>query len=156
MWILHFLPSDFILLFTNALLIIGILFVIAGLVAHRIPLIWKYQLPFKLIGLVLFAAGIFFRGGYSVEMDWRERVAEVERQLEQAKKESAKVNTVIQEKVVTRVQVVKEKADTLIQYVDREVIKEVDNCRLSPEAIEVHNEAAELNKIVEQQRKQQK
>jgi preprotein translocase subunit SecF len=156
MWILHFLPDSLILLATNLLLLIGIAATVAGLFAHRIPLIWQYQLPFKIVGIALLALGVYFRGGYSVEMTWRERVAEVEAQLEEAKKESAKVNTVVETRVVTKTQVVKQKADTLIEYVDREIVKEVNNCPIPQEAIDVHNEAARMNRIIEQQRKGQK
>jgi preprotein translocase subunit SecF len=156
MWILHFLPDSLILLATNLLLLIGIAATVAGLFAHRIPVIWQYQLPFKIVGIALLALGVYFRGGYSVEMTWRERVAEVEAQLEEAKKESAKVNTVVETRVVTKTQVVKQKADTLIEYVDREIVKEVNNCPIPQEAIDVHNEAARMNRIIEQQRKGQK
>ena len=153
MWILHFLPDSVILWFTNLLLLTGIVATVAGLFAHRIPLIWQYQLPFKIAGIALLALGVYFRGGYAIEMQWRERVKEVEAQLEVAKQESAKVNTVVETKVVTKTQVVKEKADTLIQYVDREVVREVNNCPIPKEVIDVHNEAAQMNRAIEQQRK---
>jgi len=156
MWILHFLPDSLILWATNLLLLIGVAAVVAGLFAHRIPVIWQYQLPFKIMGIALLALGVYFRGGYGVEMAWRERVAEVEAQLEAAKAESAKVNTVVETRVVTKTRVVKEKADTLVQYVDREIIKEVDNCQLPKEAVDVHNEAARMNQAIEQMRKGQK
>ena len=107
----------------------------------------------QIISVVVLLSGVYFKGGYSTEMLWREKVREVEAKLEHAKQESAKVNTVVETKVVTQTKVVKEKADILIQYVDREVIKEVDNCQLPVEAMDVHNEAARLNKVIEQQRK---
>ena len=52
-----------------------------------------------------------------------------------------------------------EKADTPIEHVDREIfkdreiVKEVNNCPVPQEVIDVHNEAARMNKIIEQQRK---
>jgi hypothetical protein len=55
--------------------------------------------------------------------------------------------------------VIREKADTLVQFVereifkDREIVREVNNCPVPQEAIEVHNEAARMNQIIEQQRK---
>jgi hypothetical protein len=107
----------------------------------------------QIVSVVILIAGVYFKGGYSTEMLWREKVREVEAELEKAKQESAKVNTVIETKVVTQTKVVKEKADTLIEYVDREVIKEIENCRVPAEAVSVHNEAARLNQAVEQQRK---
>ncbi len=49
---------------------------------------------------------------------------------------------------------IKEKADTVIKYVDRPVIQEFDkNCPIPKEAIDVHNEAARMNKAIEEMRK---
>ena len=158
MWILHFLPDSFILWFTNAVLLAGIVLAVAGLFAHRIPVIWQYQLPFKLAGIVLLALGVYFRGGYSVEMAWRERVAELETKIAQAQEASEKVNTVVQTRIVTKTKIIKEKADTIVEYVDRdrEIIKFDTTCPIPKEAIDVHNEAAQMNRIIEEQRKGRK
>ncbi len=84
MWILHFLPDALILWFCNILLLTGIVLTVAGFFVHRIPfpLLWQYQLPFKVLGIALLVLGVYFRGGYAVEAEWRERVAEVEAILE--------------------------------------------------------------------------
>ena len=145
MWILHFLPDAAILWAVNLLLLAGIILAVAGLFAHRIPLIWQYQLPFKIVGIALLALGVYFRGGYGVEMTWRERVAEVEAQLEEAKKESAKVNTVVETRVVTKTKIIKEKGDVIVQQVDRVIPVEKD-CAVPKEAIDLHNQAATLNR----------
>ena len=162
MWILHFLPDSVILWFTNTVLLLGIVLAIAGLFAHRIPVIWQYQLPFKIAGIVLLALGVYFRGGYAVEMAWRERVLELEAKVAQAQEASEKVNTQVETKVVTKTRIIKEKADTMIQYVDREifkdreVVREVNNCPVPKEVIDVHNEAAQMNRVIEEQRKARK
>lgn len=158
MWILHFLPDTLIIWVCNLTLLLGLLAVIAGLFAHRIPVIWQYQVPFKVLGIALLALGVYFRGGYAVEMAWRERVAELETQVAAAKLASEKVNTVIQTQVVTKTRVIKEKADTIVQYVDRdrEIIKFDTTCPVPQEAIDVHNEAAAMNKAIEAQRKARK
>jgi predicted membrane metal-binding protein len=159
MWILQLLPSAVILWFCNILLLVGILLTVAGFFIHRIPFLYQYQLPFRVIGIALLTLGVYFRGGYAVESEWRQRVTELEAQLKVAEAESAKVNTVIQDRVVTKTRIIKEKADTLIQYVDRdvfkdrEIVKEVNNCPVPQEAIDVHNEAARMNQVIEQQRK---
>lgn len=158
MWLLHFLPDAFLAFIVNMVLIIGIVstvltcFLLKFLVRFM-PMLSPHVRIAQIVSVVILIAGVYFKGGYSTEMLWREKVREVEAQLEQAKQESAKVNTVVETKVVTQTKVVKEKADTLIQYVDREVIKEVENCRVPTEALDVHNEAARMNKAIEQQRK---
>lgn len=159
MWILQFLPDSLIIWFCNILLLAGIVLTVAGWFAHRIPFVYHYQLPFKIAGVVLLVLGVYFRGGVAVEMEWRDRVHQLEEKLKVAQEQSAQVNTVIQDRVVTKTQVIREKADTLVQFVereifkDREIVKEVNNCPVPQEAIDVHNEAARMNKIIEEQRK---
>lgn len=155
MWILHFLPDGIILWFCNLLLLAGVVLTIAGFFVHRIPVIWQYQLPFKVLGIALLALGVYFRGGYAVEAVWRERVAELEAKLKDAEIASQKVNEKIVEKVVYRDKVIKQQGETIIQKVDNIITVEKD-CRVPQEAIDVHNEAARMNKIIEQQRKGQK
>ena len=158
MLILHFLPDSLILWFCNIVLLLGMILTLAGLFAHRIPVIWQYQLPFKVLGIALLSAGVYFRGGYSVEMAWRERVTELEAKVAEARAESERVNTVVETRVVTKTRVIKEKADTIVQYVDRdrEIIKFDATCPVPQEAIDVHNEAARMNQAIEAQRKARK
>jgi hypothetical protein len=151
MWILQFLPDALILWFCNILLLLGVVLTVLGFFVHRIPLLYQYQLPFKIGGVVLLALGVYFRGGYAVEMTWRERVAELEKQLAAAAAKSAEVNTVIEQKVVYRDKIIKEQGKTLIEYVDREVVKTIpQQCdRLPAELIEVHNRAARINQVAD-------
>ena len=159
MWLLSFLPDSFLLYVVNGILVIGaVSSFLAFFVLHRIlnkfPTLAPYHLLFQIVSAALLVAGIYFKGGYGVEMEWRERVAKVEAELEEAKKKSEDVKVVIQEKVVTKTKVIKEKGDTIVKYVDRPVIQEFDKtCPLPKEAIDVHNEAARMNKAIEEMRK---
>ena len=79
-------------------------------------------------------------------MMWRDRVAAMEEKVAAAEVKSAKTNTVIQKVYVDKVKVVK---DT--QYVIQERIKEVEklidkDCRVAPEAVDIHNDAAKNRK----------
>ncbi len=145
MWILHFLPDAVILWFCNILLLIGIVLTVAGFFVHRIPfpLLWQYQLPFKVLGIALLVLGVYFRGGYAVEAEWRERVAEVEAKLKAAEQQSVKENTRIETKVVKKTEYITRRGSDIIQYVDREVVKYDDSCNIPRPFIEAHNRAAE-------------
>jgi hypothetical protein len=151
MWILHFLPDAVILWFCNILLLIGIVLTIAGFFIQRIPfpLLWQYQLPFKIAGVLLLVAGVYFRGGYGVEMAWRERVAEVEAKLRVAEAESAKENVKIVERVVKKTEYITRRGQDVIQYVDREIVKydtkfaPGGQCEIPREFIKALNQAAE-------------
>lgn len=142
MWILHFLPDSVILWFTNILLLVGIAATLAGFFAHRIPLVWQYQLPFKAAGVALLALGVFFRGGYSVEMDWRERVAQVEAKLAAAEKESQAANEKLAARGQTKLKEIRGKTVIVKQYIDREVTKYDATCPIPPAVVRAHNAAA--------------
>jgi hypothetical protein len=151
MWILHFLPDAVILWFCNILLLIGTVLTVAGFFIHRIPfpLLWQYQLPFKIAGVLLLVAGVYFRGGLAVEMQWRERVAEVEARLRAAEEQSVKENVRIQERVVKKTEYITRRGQDIIQYVDREIVKydvkfaPGGQCEIPREFITTINRAAE-------------
>jgi preprotein translocase subunit SecF len=147
MWILHFLPDAFILWFCNILLLVGIVLTIAGFFAHRIPLVWQYQMPFKFVGIALLVLGVYFRGGYAVEMQWRERVAEVEAKLAQAEKQSQEANVKLETKGKEKIRVIKEKGQVIKQYIDREVTKYDSTCNIPNEVVKAHNAAAKNEAI---------
>ena len=154
MWILHFLPDALILWFCNILLLTGVVLTVAGFFVHRIPfpLLWQYQLPFKILGIALLVLGVYFRGGYGVEMAWRERVAEVEARLKAAEEQSTKENTRIETKTVNRTRLIRERGEEIVKYVDREVVKYDTKfmpggiCEIPREFIKAHNDATEAPK----------
>ena len=160
MWLLSFLPDSFLLYVVNSILVVGavssfLAFFVLHKILNKFPAVAPYHLLFQVVSAVLLIAGIYFKGGYSVEMEWRTKVAEIEAKLEIAKQESAKVNTVVETKVITKTKIIKEKADTIIQYVDREkeIVKFDTTCPIPKEAIDVHNEAARMNQAIEELKK---
>ena len=102
----------------------------------------QYKLPAELIGIIVLLAGTYLFGGYGVEMSWRDKVKQLEEKIRIAEEKSAQVNTVIQEKIVYKTKVIKQKE---IEYIDR--IKEVEKiidakCEVDPVAIDILNKAA--------------
>jgi hypothetical protein len=146
MWILHFLPDSVIVWFCNILLITGIVVTAAGWVAHRVPVLWPYQLGFKLAGIALLVLGVYFRGGLAVEESWRERVAVVEAKLAEAEKVSAEANTQIESKSQKQTAAVRQRTTYIRQYVDREVVKYDAGCAIPEPFVRAHNTAAEAPK----------
>jgi len=146
MWILHFLPDSIILAFCNILLFAGIVATAAGFAAHRIPVLWSYQLGFKLAGILLLVLGVYFRGGLAVEEQWRERVTAVEAKLAIAEKASADANRTVEVKTQQRVTQIRQRMTYVKQYVDREVVKYNDQCQIPEPFVRAHNSAAEAPK----------
>jgi hypothetical protein len=144
MWMLNFIPDAWLVMAVHAITAAGAVALVIGSLTGWIPGIKSYAGVVRIIGTVLLCAGLYFEGGVGVEMSWRARVAELEAKVREAEAKSAKVNTVIQEKVVYKTRVIKEK-----EYVVQEKIKEVEKVidaacpELPAEAIDILNQSAQ-------------
>lgn len=148
MWILHFLPDSLILWVTNTLLFVGIVAAVASIVVHKIPVLWRYQIPFKIAALLLLVAGVYLRGGYATEMAWRERVAQAELQVKQYEELAADLNKKLAEAEKNKITYIQGRVQIVKQYIDREV-KVYDGkfgpggtCAFPQEFINAHNQSA--------------
>jgi hypothetical protein len=151
-------------------------FILAFFVLHKIlnkiPSLSKYVTIIQIVSAVLLTAGIYFKGGYTTEMMWRDRVKELEAKVAAAEAESKKENVVIQEKIVKQKEFIKGKTEYITKYIDKletkevikevqgpervrieEVIKYIESCPVPKELINVHNDAAILNKAAKDPRK---
>lgn len=146
MWLLSFLPDSFLLWVINIILVAGLVGTLSSYFIRFIPPLVPYAQGIKILGIVLLVLGVWFRGGYDVEMEWREKLKEAEAKVAIAETKSKETNTVIQKVYIDKIKTVK---DT--QYIIQERIKEVEKiidkeCRVVPEAIDIHNDAAKNRK----------
>ena len=142
MWILHLLPESYILLITYCLIGLGALGMLISWAITFIPFLNIYRVWIQILSTLLLVSGIYWYGGYSNEMVWREQVAQLEEQVKQAETKSAVVNTEIKVVYQDRVKVVKQDV-VVIQEKIREVEKIIDKgCVVAPEALSILNEAA--------------
>lgn len=145
MWILNWLPD----VVFHLILIAGVLALLAGFVLKFIPFVKQYQLPLQVIGILLTVLGVWYEGGIAKDAEWKARVAELETKVAQAEAKSAQVNTKVVTKIITKTQVIKEKGDTVVQYIDREVAKYDAQCKIPQAAIKAHDASA-LNKAIDE------
>jgi hypothetical protein len=145
MWILNWLPD----VVFHLILIAGVLCLLAGFVFKFVPFVKSYQLPLQVVGILLTILGVWYEGGIAKDAEWKARVAELETKVAQAEAKSAQVNTKVVTKIVTKTQVIKEKGDTVVRYIDREVAKYDAQCKIPEAAIRAHDASA-LNKAVEE------
>jgi hypothetical protein len=113
--------------------------------SHIIPLT-TYRLPIKISGLVVVAAVIFILGLLYADGVWQQAARELQQQVAVAEAKSQQVNTVVQERVVVKTQVVRERGAATVEYVVREVVKHDAGCTIPPEFVHAHNRAAEVPK----------
>lgn len=149
MWILSILSENII----HAIFTAGILGVIAVFVLGFIPFINKYKLPIQIISILVTVFGVYLEGGLADSKEWQLKVKEVEAKVAKAEAAAANKNVEIQEKIVETTKVVHEKGKNIIRYIDKEVVKNqevvkyIENCPVPKEIIDLHNQAAELNKV---------
>ena len=142
-WMLSFIPDSLFIWITYGLMTIGAGLYVASKLVQWIPLMGQYKLPAELIGIVVLLGGVYLFGGYGVEMAWRDKVRQLEEKVKAAEAKSQEVKVQIQEKIVYKTKVVKEKETV---YIDRikEIAKEIDaKCEVDPRVIEELNKASE-------------
>jgi len=170
MWLLSFLPTGFLEFIINTVLVASIVGVVIGFVGSKIPFVGSYSTIIKYASIVLFCIGLYWKGGFSVEKEWRARVEEMQEKVRLAEEKSQQTNTEIQTKVVEKTKIVREKGKTQIEYINRlvegktvEIVKDMteeqkqeflikqkelqdalQNCPVPRIIIEEHNKAVEL------------
>ena len=151
-WMIGLIPDAVLSGLYWAIIAAGITGVLAGWLGKWIPFYGNYAKILQPVGIVLLVLGVWLRGGYDTEMAWRAKVAEAEARVAAAEQKSQETNTVIEQKIVEKTKVIKGKTEYITQYLDREVVKKeeiikyIEQCPVPKEIIDIHNQAADLNK----------
>ena len=143
-WMINLIPD----IFWTLLLWAGVLSVLASYLLGKIPFVSQYRIPLRVGGVLAVLIGVYFYGVIANEAKWQAKIKELEEKVAVAEAKSTETNTVVKTEVVEKVKIVKERAKTQIEYVDRviekdkEVIKYVENCPVPKSIIDQINEAA--------------
>jgi hypothetical protein len=144
MWIINFLP-DWIF---YAILVLGLIGLAITYFLRFIPIpaIFIYKTPIQLASVVMIAFGVYMSGVIANEQKWKDRVAELEKQYAESQAKSEKVSTEVVTKYITKREIIREKGEEQIRYIDREITKYNEVCKLPKEVITLHNQAAKAPK----------
>jgi len=148
MWILTILPDAAI----HIIFGLGILGTIAGFVLGFLVFMRPYRLAVQISSLLLLTFGVYLEGGLADYKEWELKVAEMKVKVAEGEVKSANANVEIQEKIVEKTKIVREKGRDIIKYIDKEVVKKeevikyIENCPVPKDIVDLHNQAAELNK----------
>jgi len=142
MFLLHLLPTSMLIYFVNLIFYTGVVCTLFGFV-FRFKFFENWRLIIQVLGVLALGLGLYMKGGYSVEMEWRARAAELQAKIDAAAVKSQETNTVIQTKVVTKIKKIKEvQVQLQKEIVEKEKIINGE-CVVPKEAIEILNKAAE-------------
>lgn len=144
MWMLSFIPDSWIIWAIHAITIAGAVLFIIGTIVKRISWINQYGMIMRIIGFVLFGAGLYFEGGRGCEVEWRNKVEVAQAEVAALKEKSKEINTKVVTKYIERVKVVKENTNAISAKIN-ETITEQDNanCSIPSSAIVLHDAASQ-------------
>lgn len=162
MWLLNLLPDWF---FFSLVLLGGLAFAATYFLKYiPVPALYLYRTPIQIVSVLVVFFSTFMMGVMYNENSWLERAKEMDQKVAAAESKAKEVNVVVEEKIVEKTKVVKEKGRDIIQYIDRwntkevikevegpekirreEVIKYIENCPVPKEMIDIHNKAAGLD-----------
>jgi uncharacterized membrane protein (DUF106 family) len=153
---LSFVPDSFLLLIVNGILVAGaVLTFLSFFVINRIlrffPPLANYHTLLQVISVAILAAGVYFKGSYQTEIEWREKVAEWKAKAEEfqakadrAKKEGEDLNKRLEEERKKKQKVRVEYYNTIKTELKEVEVEKVINaeCKVDPKANEILNKAA--------------
>ena len=146
MWLIGFLPDSVF----YALLILGLLGIIASIVLRNLPIISKYHNPLFLLGLLMTVVGVWFAGGISKDREYREAISEMQVKVAESEKRASEASAQVEYVYRDQIKVVEKIKYEVISNI-RKYEGELDaNCKISPTAVEILNKSASaVNKTPE-------
>jgi hypothetical protein len=138
MLLLNFLPDAVF----YAILLIGILGIIAGFVLGFIPIVNKYKLPIQVISIILTVVGVWYAGGIAKNKEYKAQIEAAEARAALAEEKAKAATARVEYVFLDRVKTIKD-AQVVVQERIRDIsIKIDDQCKVIPEVIDIHNQAA--------------
>lgn len=143
MWILSWLPDGWMIFIISALFGIGLIGYILGVYGGILLFLRPYANTVKLVSIAVMLLSLYLYGGYNTEIKWRDRVKELQTEIDKKniKSESATKEIVI--KYVERVKVIKEKTHANVKEVTKYITKEIDaGCSIPDDFRLLHSRAS--------------
>ena len=140
LWLL----SSWISYIVHAALIVGVIRTFFGSILNKVPFINNYASILRAIALPLFIVAVFAEGYLYASKSWIEEAKKYEEKVKVAEQQSKDANTKLSKELADKNKEIKQQ-----QVIIKEKIKEVQvkvnaECKVAPEAINIHNEAAKL------------
>jgi hypothetical protein len=112
---------------------------VVGTIGKNIPIVNTYTNPMRIGGVLLFILGVWFEGGYSVEMSYRARIAEMQAKIDAAAIKSEAVNVKIEKKIEQNTIYIREKVAEDAKEIEQNRNEIDGGCKLSDTAWMLYN-----------------
>ena len=135
MWLLEHVPNWV----SQLSFLLGILVIVISLfIPNNL-----YKIVIKFIGIFILCFNCLMIGINSERDIWEAKVKELEVKLASSEVQSVKENIKIVEKIVTKKQIIKERGEEVVKYIDKEVVKYDSKCEIPQEFIKSLNDSSE-------------
>ena len=134
MWYLQFVPH-WIFYGILGIGIFGIIF------SRFVP--FYYKTAVQAVSYIAFAFGLFMAGAVKGSESLLAEMKDLREKVTVAEVKSVEETVKIETKYINKTQVIRERGEDVIKYIDREVVKYDSTCVIPKEFIEAHNKAAE-------------
>ena len=141
MWFLNFIPTELLQLAIHGVVALGVILSLAGAFASRIDFIGQYGIAAKILGSVLLLIGVFFEGGYGVEMSYRLKTQQLQAEIATAEKKSDDLQKVLSVKSKQKTIIIKEKVVENAKDIEANRIVINNGCTISDDAWMFYNRA---------------
>jgi hypothetical protein len=141
-WIISLIPDAILNWLYWLIIAAGISGIAAGWLGRWIPFYGKYIQFIKPLGVILLVLGVWLRGGYDTEMQWRARVEEAQAKVAKAEEASKEFNTKLDQERKKKAKVRTEYITTVKERIVKETQVIDAECKVAPEALSILNDAA--------------
>jgi hypothetical protein len=134
MWYLQFVPH-WIFYGILGIGIFGIIF------SRFVP--FYYKTAVQAVSYIAFAFGLFMAGAVKGSESLLAEMKDLREKVTVAEEKSVEETVKIETKYINKTQVIRERGEDVLKYIDREVVKYDSTCVIPKEFVEAHNKAAE-------------
>ena len=139
---LSFVPDAILYAVVIGIMFTGITLYAFSFITRVLPPLIPYAGMIRVLGTILTVVGIYFFGSYSTEMEWRNKVAELEAKVAVSEQQSKDANNKIQTVVQEKIKYVKDTRVVIQEHIKTVEAKIDSICKVAPEAVDILNEAA--------------
>lgn len=137
-WLLQLLP-DWIFHLT---LLIGVVGITTSFVLSFIPFVSQYKTIIQILSVLLLVVGVYYEGAISNNAQWEQKVTELQIKLAKAEKDSAELNTLLIEELLSKEKSIVEINNLNKKYLDSIKTKVDKECKIGSDVVNLHNSAA--------------
>ena len=106
----------------------------------RFKILAHYQFIFQVVGVLALGLGLYFKGGFEVEQQWRDRVKAMEAKVAAAEAKSKEANAQIETRIIERVKIVKQNVvETQVKIQKEREVIDKDCSLINPTALDLYN-----------------